>query len=68
MADLMATGSDLVDAWVKHASDTNATTPELMAMLLIQLETQPNKLATLAILAATAVQRVVALEHLEGDR
>lgn len=62
MAELMNTGSDLIDAWVKHARETNATTPELVAMLLIQLETNTSRTATLAVLTATAIQRIVALE------
>lgn len=62
MADLMNTGSELVEAWVRHARETNATTPELVAMLLIQLESHQSKIATLAVLTATAMQRIVALE------
>lgn len=66
MADLMNTGTELVDAWVRHARDTNATTPELVAMLLIQVEAHQSKIATLTVLAATAMQRIVELEA--GDR
>lgn len=66
MADLMNTGSDLIEAWVRHARETNATTPELVAMLMIQLETHANKIATLSVLTATAVQRIVAAEENGG--
>ena len=58
MAELMATGTELIDSWVDHARKTNATTPELVAMMLIQTETVPNKLGVLAVLAATAIQRL----------
>lgn len=59
MAQLMAAGSEMVDNWLKHAQDTHATTPELVAMMLIQTETQLNKAGVLAIMAATAIQRLV---------
>jgi hypothetical protein len=59
MAALMACASDLVDSWVKHAKDNKATTPELVAMMLMQGEGKTNKGGVLAVLAATAIQRLV---------
>lgn len=58
MAELMASGSVLVDTWVKHCVDTNATTPELVALMLISLEDGTNKMALMTVLAASAVQRL----------
>ena len=65
MAGLMACASDLVDSWVKHCKDNKATTPELVAMMLMQNEASTNKVAVLAVLAATAIQRLVVEEIVE---
>jgi hypothetical protein len=65
MAGLMAHGSDLLDSWVKHTKDNKATTPELVAMLLMQIEASPNKASVMAVLAATAIQRLVAEQIVE---
>jgi hypothetical protein len=62
MAQMMATGDDLLDSWIAHAREYHASTPELMALMLIQLESAPNKLTVATILAATAVQRIAATE------
>lgn len=60
MAEIMNTGSTLIDQWVAHAKATNASTPELVAQMLMQLETNPSKVATAVVMAATAIQRLVA--------
>lgn len=60
LAALMATGDELVDGWLQHCKETHPTTPELLAAMFIQNETNPNKTATLAVLAASAIQRLAA--------
>lgn len=59
MTQLMADGGTMVDNWVRHAKETNATTPELIAMMLMNSETTPNRLGIMTILAASAIQRLV---------
>jgi len=66
MAQLMAQGGEMVDGWVRHCIETRATTPELIAMLLINNETSPNKVGVMAILAASAIQRL-AVETIDFD-
>lgn len=62
MAAMMAKGDELLDSWVRHAQQHNASTPELVAQLLINLEDQQNKTSIAAVLAATAIQRLAAVE------
>lgn len=62
MADLMNTGSEMADAWIDHAKHTHATTPELVALMLLHLEHHPNKLGVMTVLAATSIQRLAVSE------
>lgn len=62
MTQLMAQGSELVDSWVTHCVEAHATTPELIALMLMNSETSPNRVGLMAIIAASAVQRLAAVE------
>lgn len=62
LTELMAAGDTLIDQWVDHAKRHNASTPELVAGLLIQFEETPNTKSVLAVMVATAVQRLTSVE------
>lgn len=58
LTQLMSEGDELLDRWVNYAKEGNASTPELVARMFIEIEPAPNKTSICVLLAATAVQRL----------
>lgn len=62
LTELMATGDSLVDNWVASAKENNASTPELVANLMLQMDLLPNKSGVFCVMLATAIQRLACAE------
>lgn len=62
LAALMADGDALVDNWVASAKEQHASTPELVANLMLQMDMLPNKSNVFCVMLATAIQRLACAE------
>lgn len=62
LTELMAAGDGLVDHWVEHATSNHASTPELVAHLMLQFDLMPNKSNVFCVMLATAIQRLACAE------
>lgn len=59
---LLANADEILDSWIKHTQASRANTPELLAMLLLNMagnDPHANHI-TLTTVVATAVQRLAA--------
>lgn len=70
LAQLMENSSKVVDMWVDHCTKTNASTPELIAMMGFATcnDTPGDRITYLTLAFATAVQRLRPMEeNTDGD-
>lgn len=62
LTELMSNGDDIVTKWLEHVEKTRATTPEIIAQVFMEMEHVPNKVSLLAVLFATALQRLASVD------